>query len=193
MPIGVMKADLWRYLIIADQGGVYSDIDTVCCLPIDYWTIWLGSLNKIESERPLLFLGIENDDERKIIDFCQWTFMATPKHPVLEFACQYIVDNWRKHGIDLSCKEVVHLTAGPTILKHALMTCFGEPISTRASDFYSRYKTDKALREKLASLGVYLLPKIFFNGLASVHLVGSMNFGEGYIRWSDEVKLFRKE
>lgn len=192
MPIGVMKADLWRYLIIADQGGVYSDIDTVCCLPVDYWIILLGSLFKLEAGRPLLILGIENDDGRAVIDFCQWTFLATPKHPALEFACEYIVDNWRKNGIDLTRSDVVHLTTGPTILKRALMTYFGEPISTRASDFYVRYQEDPQLRQKLSDLGVYLLPKIFFNGLVSVHLVGSMNFGEGYIRWSDEVKALKK-
>jgi mannosyltransferase OCH1-like enzyme len=30
LPMGVMKADLWRYCIIYKYGGVYADADTVC-------------------------------------------------------------------------------------------------------------------------------------------------------------------
>ena len=30
LPMGVMKADLWRYCIIYKYGGIYSDTDTVC-------------------------------------------------------------------------------------------------------------------------------------------------------------------
>jgi mannosyltransferase OCH1-like enzyme len=191
LPIGVMKADLWRYLIIADKGGIYSDIDTLCCLPIDYWLIFLASLNKIKVGKPLLFLGIENDDEREVIDFCQWTFMATPKHPAMEFACRYIVDNWRKNDIDLTPKCFVHLTTGPTILKYALMTYLDEPLSMRASDLYRKYQSNKECRRKINDRGIYLLPKLFYNGLVSLHLVGSMNFREGYIRWSDEAKAYR--
>lgn len=191
LPIGVMKADLWRYLMIADQGGVYADIDTVCCLPIDYWTIFLGSLNKLESGKPMLFLGIEEDTDKEIIDFCQWTFMATPRHPALLFACKYIVDHWKKNGIDFSSEQMVHLTTGPTILKYALMTYFGEPPSQRASDFYKKYRTDKNLRKKINDLGVYLLSEVFYHGFTSVHLVASTRFKEGYISWTEEVKTMQ--
>lgn len=31
LPLGVMKADLWRYLIICTEGRVYSDIDSILC------------------------------------------------------------------------------------------------------------------------------------------------------------------
>ena len=29
-PLAVMKADLWRYCIIYQNGGIYADTDTVC-------------------------------------------------------------------------------------------------------------------------------------------------------------------
>jgi len=131
---------------------------------------------------------VEEDNEKETIDFCQWTLMATPRHPAMEFACQYIVENWKKNGIDLTSHRFVHLTTGPTILKYALMTYFNEPVSMRASDFYHKYKSDKNLRKKLNDLGVYLLSKVFYNGFASVHLVGSSNFKEGYVSWAEEMQ-----
>lgn len=71
LPLGVMKADLWRYLILCDKGGVYSDVDTVCLEPLDRW---------IDGGRPrgadVLIVGLENPAH-----FCQWTIAATPRPP----------------------------------------------------------------------------------------------------------------
>lgn len=36
-PINVMRADIWRYMILYIYGGFYVDIDTVCKVPIDSW------------------------------------------------------------------------------------------------------------------------------------------------------------
>jgi mannosyltransferase OCH1-like enzyme len=30
LPIKVMKADLWRYCVIYEYGGIYADTDTIC-------------------------------------------------------------------------------------------------------------------------------------------------------------------
>lgn len=38
-PLGVMKADFWRYAAIYVHGGVYADIDTRCLRPIKEWTV----------------------------------------------------------------------------------------------------------------------------------------------------------
>lgn len=35
--IGAMKADLFRYAVLVQDGGVYADIDTVCKAPIGCW------------------------------------------------------------------------------------------------------------------------------------------------------------
>lgn len=36
-PVGVMRADFWRYAILYAMGGIYSDIDTECLQPLDDW------------------------------------------------------------------------------------------------------------------------------------------------------------
>ena len=33
-PLGVMRADFWRYSILWAQGGIYADIDTSCARPV---------------------------------------------------------------------------------------------------------------------------------------------------------------
>jgi len=37
LPLGVMKAGLWRFAILYIFGGVYADMDTHCKTPIDNW------------------------------------------------------------------------------------------------------------------------------------------------------------
>lgn len=36
-PIGVMKSDIWRCMVIYKHGGVYADLDTICTESIDAW------------------------------------------------------------------------------------------------------------------------------------------------------------
>jgi mannosyltransferase OCH1-like enzyme len=33
---GIIQADIWRYCIVYDYGGVYADMDSVCIKPLDY-------------------------------------------------------------------------------------------------------------------------------------------------------------
>jgi len=68
LPLPVMKADLWRYCIVHYYGGIYTDIDTVCKVNINYF-MRHGSQ---------LVIAPEND-----VHLCQWTFLAPPKSPIL--------------------------------------------------------------------------------------------------------------
>ncbi len=186
LPLGVMKADLWRYLIITDKGGVYTDIDSICSLPIDYWIDFLGGIHKIEGRKPLLFVGVENE-----IGLCQWTIMATPKHPAMKFICEYIFNHWKDKGVDLSKRNFVHLTTGPTIWKSAILKYLDEPESLKTSILWNKYLSDKAYKKKVNDLGIYLLSDQFYSGFAVIHLNGSTQFEEGYVSWQKESLLYR--
>ncbi len=37
LPLGVMKAGLWRFAILYIHGGIYADMDTHCKVPVDTW------------------------------------------------------------------------------------------------------------------------------------------------------------
>lgn len=64
LPLPVMKADLWRYAVLATHGGVYADIDTTCVQAIDRWFV-----NVTVTTRDVLLVGIEDVGANH---FVQW-------------------------------------------------------------------------------------------------------------------------
>ncbi|KAI9903530.1 hypothetical protein N3K66_000059 [Trichothecium roseum] len=86
LPLPVLKADFFRYLILFARGGIYSDIDTYA---IQSAAEWIPS--SIPRETIGLVIGIEADPDRpdwaewysRRIQFCQWTIQAKSGHPVL--------------------------------------------------------------------------------------------------------------
>lgn len=175
LPLGVMKADLWRYLIIAMEGGVYSDIDSICCKPIRDWGFEID-----KDIANVMLLGLENDG-----CFCQWTIAATPNHPAMHYVATFLVNNWLERGIDVSYPHFVHATTGPSIWTNALFNYLKvEGISP--GDMYKKYEADASFKEYVNSLGVWLYPKSFYEGDASRNLYGSQFFGDGYVQWIRE-------
>ncbi|KAL0929589.1 Initiation-specific alpha-1,6-mannosyltransferase 2 [Colletotrichum truncatum] len=86
LPNVAMKSDLLRYLLLAVEGGTYTDTDTVPLKPIDQWVPYhLRGLTR-------LVVGIEFDQREGTIwsgmlhplQFCQWTIAAAPGHPVFQ-------------------------------------------------------------------------------------------------------------
>lgn len=86
MPLPVIKADFFRYLILLAKGGIYSDIDTGALRSA---TEWLPS--DFDRSTVGLVVGIEADPDRedwakwyaRRIQFCQWTIQSKPGHPVM--------------------------------------------------------------------------------------------------------------
>lgn len=176
LPLGVMKADLWRYLILATEGGIYSDIDSICCRPISSWTPGF-----FISGGKILLICLENDRH-----FCQWTIAATPHHPAMEFVCDYLLKNWQKNGIDLTYLHFVHATTGPGIWTDALVAYLGEAPHTAPREIYEKYNNDALYKRKVNELGIFLMPDDFYNDFASKNLYGSSFFGDGYKKWVEE-------
>ena len=73
LPLEVMKADLWRYMILYTFGGVYADADTVC-------VGGARQLGALVSEGSYLVTSPEPTGHPY---FCQWVFAAAPGSPVL--------------------------------------------------------------------------------------------------------------
>ncbi len=160
LPIGAMKADLWRYLILASEGGVYSDIDSVCLLPIRHWPL-------TESGHMLL-LDLDCDQSQ----FCQWTLAATPNHPAMQYVCYYVLSQWQKQGllIDTDGKINVLNTTGPKIFTRAIKSYLGESPDVGACDILKKYERDAQYRKRLNVLGIFFTNKGFFSGEGSKNL-----------------------
>jgi alpha 1,6-mannosyltransferase len=90
-----MKSDLLRYLVLAREGGVYADTDTIAMKPIDLW------IPKKIRGIVRLIVGIEFDrrneeewaDIPHWVQFCQWTIAAAPGHPVFPRMISHVIQS----------------------------------------------------------------------------------------------------
>lgn len=86
MPVPVLKADFFRYLILLARGGIYSDIDTEVLKAAFEWIP-----ESLDRSTIGMVVGIEADPDRpdwaewysRRIQFCQWTIQAKAGHPIL--------------------------------------------------------------------------------------------------------------
>lgn len=163
LPVGAMKADLWRYLIIASEGGVYTDIDSVCFLPIREWTF-----QEALSNPHVLLIDLDCNPAQ----FCQWTFAATPRHPAMLYICYYVLNQWKTKGFIRypDGRLSVLSTTGPMVFSEAINSYIGEPLNKKASTILRQYNTDQSYRARLNRLGIFFPEKGFFNGIASNNL-----------------------
>lgn len=78
-PVPIWKADMLRYLLLFDQGGIWSDLDVSCeDIPIDDW---IPSQYK---DNAGVIVGLEFDmgwGEPFPRQFESWTIMAKPRSP----------------------------------------------------------------------------------------------------------------
>jgi hypothetical protein len=96
----ILAADFIRYLAVFADGGVYSDMDTECIVPVDDWVP-----EKYKNHTGMI-VGLEFDagDEDFLWGFdtrtsmCQWTFAASPGHPVMEKVVETVAESLMEFG-----------------------------------------------------------------------------------------------
>lgn len=134
MPLPVLKADFFRYLILLARGGVYSDIDTVALKSAVEWVP-----DSVPRDTVGLVIGIEADPDRpdwhewysRRIQFCQWTIQSKSGHPVLrDVVARITAETLRlKRSGSLSGfqgKNVIEFT-GPAIWTDTIFEYFNDP------------------------------------------------------------------
>ena len=122
LPLPVLKADFFRYLILLARGGIYSDIDTYAIRSALEWIP-----ESVPREAIGLVIGIEADPDRpdwhdwysRRIQFCQWTIQSKPGHPILRQIVTHITNETlrMKRAGELTAfhdKNVVEFT-GPAV------------------------------------------------------------------------------
>lgn len=152
-PDVILRADMLRILLMYASGGVYSDTDTECLVPIHKWVpqeFW-GKANLVvgfETERSR-DAGI-SQEERNEVQICQWTLLAMAKsHHVLGIM-DHIVDNmhelakqknvkFEELGKSLSISEVIGATGPAEVtvaLQASLSKSLGQTIDRRNMSGY---------------------------------------------------------
>jgi mannosyltransferase OCH1-like enzyme len=106
----IVKADLLRYLVMYVDGGVYADIDVEALKPLDRWIPDRFAEKDID-----MIIGVEIDEPgfskhpilgKKSMSFCQWTFVAKPRLPIM----MKLVDNILKWLNDVASKQRVPIS-----------------------------------------------------------------------------------
>ena len=133
LPLNILKADFFRYLILLARGGVYSDIDTSALKSVTEWLPHTFKPNQVG-----LVIGIEADPDRpdwkdwysRRIQFCQWTIQSKPGHPVLREIIANITESTlklKKAGkLHIKHNDVVEFT-GPAVWTDIIFDFFNNP------------------------------------------------------------------
>lgn len=127
LPMAVMKADLWRYCIIYYYGGIYADTDTVCMV------------------NPNIFLNNEAllvcSPEQNCPYFCQWTFAAPPRSPILlkiiNMSAKRILTIEKIKG-----EHIIHYLTGPAVFTDGIEDYLRENNHTtheNKRDYFRKY------------------------------------------------------
>jgi len=186
-PLGVMKADIWRVMVLFINGGMYTDLDTVCNVRISDW------FDKISDKR--VIINAEHE-----VHIQQWTFLSEPEHP----AFNYMLENIKKafENPDYSNPHFVHAMTGPGIFTRSILEFLDiwEPAEDIDGEIYKSDEWAKFNIHKVNLIndvdlinssaaarysGIYLTPSHrFFHNQASSHLYGSQAWSDGrYDQW----------
>lgn len=133
LPVPVLKADFFRYLILLARGGIYSDIDTHS---LKSAADWIPS--DVPSNSYGMVIGIEADPDRpdwadwyaRRIQFCQWTIQSKPGHPILVDVVANITQETLQRKAEgkltKDTKSIINFT-GPGLWTDSIFSFFNDP------------------------------------------------------------------
>jgi alpha 1,6-mannosyltransferase len=180
----VLKADFIRYLAMLARGGVYSDMDTSCLVPIDDWIP-----ADMRNETINAVVGIEYDDTTyhmfvRPISFNQWTLMAKPGHALFEAAVRRVMSNLeyiarRKRvqirELKLDKMEVLEAT-GPGMITDAVMAVLKDQVEN------IRWETFHLMKKPKIFGDVLVLPVRAFAGGQKHSHSSDKAYGPAYVQ-----------
>jgi len=154
---GVVLADLFRYLLLYEEGGVYLDIKSSASRPlsdiippdaryiISQWNNRVGELYQ--------GYGLYPELERVPGgEFQQWHIIATPKHPYLKATIEEALYNIRNYStVEHGVSGIgVFRVAGPICYTRAIWPIFNQPgtFCTDVTDLGISYSIFEAVGDK---------------------------------------------
>jgi hypothetical protein len=183
LPYGVLKADIWRHMVMYTYGGVYADLDTVCQSPIEVW---------IKEDMNTTYF-VDDDS----INLCQFILSSSKNNIVYSKILELIKNK-------LTNKELVQSMLGKRIqdfeekltgniaCTEAIREFLGIPTNLNLLNDYDQINNLKSLKEN----------KFFYYGKESIdmlhnypikHLVGSKTWNsENYIQWQKQESITKE-
>ena len=174
-PVGVMRGDIWRYLIINSYGGVYVDLDTFCKKPLNEWLN-----NKYE-----MVICLDDDNET----FVQYAFAGSPKNYILPVVIDYIKNKIISH--EPKNKHFIHHVTGTIAWSDGIKKAIEyEKYAKLEHNLFDNFEIlNKIFKEK--NIYCHKDWNDFHNGGFIEHLVGHLNWSDGkYTMWEDESQRY---
>ena len=121
----IQRADLFRYMVLYDEGGYYADCDVDCTQPIDSW---VGQYEPRSFYDVHFIAGLEIVTNGKAVrehwfarefQFVQWTMGAAPGHPILAGVLRNIQEYFAAGKHKEGTKSIIKST-GPGIWSDAI-------------------------------------------------------------------------
>lgn len=181
-PLGVMRADFWRYAVLYAYGGVYADIDTGCLQPLANWfpprprlpdspafvsdnSSWrsAGALqyHNLTWDDCSMVVGLEND-----VHMCQWAIASVPGHPVLRATLQRAIKSLEQ-GVQCTHDHFVHIHTGPGMWTAGLCDALGLYDTFSAADIARATWTDPDVYARARSMRLCVMAPEFFGQLGN--------------------------
>lgn len=168
VPVGVMRGDLWRYLVIYKYGGVYADLDTECWEPISVW---------MKNDKEMIVCP-END-----IHYCQWTFAASAGHPVLKSVLDHIKEGFKNPNYNQD--HFVHIYTGPAAWTEGISKGLDIKVNSLIDDYRLLNESNNAKLYKFYCYGGDQWR--IFHFMSVKHLYGSQVWKDGnYVQWIED-------
>jgi mannosyltransferase OCH1-like enzyme len=168
LPVGVMRGDLWRYMVVYKYGGVYADLDTECATSINKWL----------NEDYDMIVCPETD-----IHFCQWTFAASAKNPILKSVIDLIKE--RLLNPSYGSPHFVHTHTGPAVWTEGINKALGFKYNNLINDHLLLNSCDNAKLYKFHCYGGENWR--IFHFIDVRHIYGSQKWDDGnYVQWIED-------
>jgi len=173
-PVGVMRGDIWRYMIINSYGGFYVDLDSICSKPLNSWI----------DNRYDLVLCITDDNT----NFVQYAFAGSPNNKVLDTVINNVKNNIIK--ADYKNEKFVHKATGETVWSNSIKEFLGINDISYNNDLVKNFNMVEPIFIK-NNIFCYKDWNDFHNGGFMKHLVGHTYWNDGnYIMWEEEAKIY---
>jgi mannosyltransferase OCH1-like enzyme len=176
LPLGVMKADFWRYCVVYHYGGIYSDSDTKCLIN-----------PSIMQQNAQLVIVPENNHSLQDWTFathlCQWTFAAPKNSPFLKSVIDLSVKRIHEWDGKMIDHIVFHLT-GPSVFTDGIenyLKSLQLPTFPNNRNDYTGYQT------KVSPI-LYVFPSSFHKNCVKHLFTGCSDTG-----WWQQVDALRKK
>jgi hypothetical protein len=165
LPIAILRADLFRYLVVLAEGGIWGDLDTTCEKEVSEWVPL-----EYRNENIDMIVGLEFDFEWRgpgtevASQFCNWVFVGRKNSRNLQVIVDTVINKLKGiaqanavgiEGITWEMlSDVVNVT-GPKIMTIAIMQSLEQLLGRTVDDRdYAHIKQPKLVGDVLIMPGV---------------------------------------